>query len=110
MSRLQRLNDALFIELKPDTLTIEDESSRHHVPVGAETHFKVVAVSACFNNLNRIARHRLVNACLNDEFSTGMHALSLHLYTPDEWQQKTQTVPNSPACRDGKHRDENNTK
>lgn len=107
MSRLQRMNDALLNELKPVTLTIEDESKRHHVPEDAETHFKVVAVSARFVDLNRVARHRLVNACLKPEFSTGLHALSLHLYTPDEWQQQTRNVPNSPACRDGKHREDN---
>ena len=102
MSRLQRMNDALFNELKPDTLTIEDESSRHQVPVGAETHFKVIAVSTHFNNLSRIARHRLVNACLKDEFTTGLHALSLHLYTPVEWRQQSRDVPNSPACHHSK--------
>ena len=101
MSRLQRMNDALFSQLKPDTLSIDDESKQHHVPVGSETHFKVVAVSTCFIGLNRIARHRLVNTCLQDEFTTGLHALSLHLYTPDEWRQKTQGVPQSPACRGG---------
>ena len=102
MSRLQRMNDALFNELKPDTLTIEDESSRHNVPVGAETHFKVVAVSTRFNGLNRIARHRLVNASLHAEFTMGLHALSLHLYTPDEWRQQSRDVPASPVCRNGK--------
>ena len=101
MSRLQRMNDALFNELKPDTMTIEDESSRHNVPVGAETHFKVVAVSARFNDLSRVARHRLVNACLSAEFTTGLHALSLHLYTPDESRQSSRDVPSSPACRNG---------
>ena len=102
MSRLQRMNDALFTELKPDTLTIEDESSRHHVPVGSESHFKVTAVSSRFNDLNRIARHRLVNACLSAEFTKGLHALSLHLFTPDEWRWQSRDVPNSPACRNGK--------
>lgn len=101
MSRSQRMNDALFNELKPDTLTIEDESSRH-MHVGTETHFKIVTVSSRFNNLNRIARHRLVNSCLSGEFSTGLHALSLHLYTPDEWRLKSQDVPTSPVCRHGK--------
>ncbi len=106
MSRLQRMNDALSSAFNPDVLTIEDESSRHHVPAGAESHFKVIAVSARFDGENRVARHRLVNACLNAEFSTGLHALSLHLYTPDEWRRRLRDVPNSPACRDGKHRDE----
>jgi len=101
MSRKQRIHDALFAELKPDTLIIEDESHRHHVPEGAESHFKVVAVSALFDKLNRISRHRLVNTVIGAEFNSGLHALTLHLYTPDEWQN-TSNTPASPACRDGK--------
>ncbi len=105
MSRKQRIHDALSMELKPVSLTIENESNRHHVPAGSETHFKVIAVSNQFEHLNRVARHRLVNHLLQDEFSTGLHALSLHLYTPSEWQEKTKDVPNSPACRDGRRHD-----
>lgn len=102
MSRSQRINDALTNELKPDTLVIHDESSGHSVPAGAESHFKVTAVSTCFHDLNRVARHRLVTACLSDEFTTGLHALSLHLYTPEEWRRRSRDIPTSPACRNGK--------
>lgn len=101
MSRLQRMNDALSRELKPDTLTIENESSLHHVPAGSETHVKVIAVSSTFHALNRIARHRLVHTILVDEFNLGLHALTLHLYTPQEWEQQTNSVPTSPTCLDG---------
>lgn len=101
MSRSQRMHHALINALTPDLLTITDESFRHHVPKDAETHFKIVLVSLKFNGLTRVARHRLVNSYLSDEFSTGLHALSLHLYTPQEWQQKTHDIAPSPACLDG---------
>lgn len=99
MSRQQRIQDILSQQLTPTTLTILDESHRHQVPVGAETHFKITAVSTCFDGLNRVARHRVVNTLLADEFSNGLHALSLHLYTPKEWIQQQSLVPASPACR-----------
>lgn len=102
MSRLQRMNDALLGELKPDSLIIDDESHSHNVPAGSESHFKIIAVASRFNDLNRIARHRLINAIVSDEFKTGLHALSLFLYTPAEWLQKTNDVPASPKCRGGK--------
>ena len=104
MSRTQRIHDALSVQLKPETLFIDDESHRHHVPTGMETHFKVVAVSTQFENLSRVARHRMINSLLAPEFTTGLHALSLHLYTPIEWLQQPGGVPASPACRGGKHR------
>ncbi len=103
MSRKQRIYNALSGELKPDSLLIEDESHRHQVPPGAETHFKVIAVSTIFESLNRVARHRLINTILATEFMTGLHALSLHLYTPSEWLQKTTGVPASPVCHKAKN-------
>ena len=104
MSRKQRIHDALIAELKLDTLLIDDESHRHNVATGAESHFKIVAVSDTFENLNRVARHRLVNTLVAAEFNAGLHALSLHLYTPSEWcHRENQAAPASPACRNGKH-------
>ena len=100
MSRKERIEQKLK-ELSPSFLSVEDESRNHHVPEGAQTHFKVVAVSAQFRELNRVARHRLVNHLLSNEFELGLHALSLHLYTSEEWDSKNKSVLNSPACKDG---------
>jgi BolA protein len=103
MSRKKRIYNALSMKLTFDSLEIDDESHGHNVPTGAETHFKVVAVSTEFKNLNRVARHRLINTALADEFSAGLHALSLHLYTPDEWSKKITGVTTSPLCQHRKN-------
>lgn len=101
MSRSQRMHDALSNALTPDLITIENESHRHHVPKNSETHFKIVLVSKLFDGLTRIARHRLVNNKLNNEFEMGLHALSLHLYSPNEWEYHSKHVRSSPSCLDG---------
>lgn len=101
MSRKERIEEKLTTELSPGFLSVEDESRNHHVPEGAQTHFKVIAVSAKFMELNRVARHRLVNHLLGNEFELGLHALSLHLYTAEEWVHKNKSVLDSPACKDG---------
>jgi BolA protein len=101
MSRQERINQLLNQEFSPNFLEVVNESNRHHVPEGAETHFKVSVVTEKFAGLTKIARHRLVNNLLTEELKTGMHALSMHLYTPEEWQKSGGTLPNSPACRDG---------
>jgi BolA protein len=101
MSRKERIEHQLTTELSPTFLNVEDESRNHHVPEGAQTHFKVVAVSPKFAELNRVARHRLVNHLLRAEFDLGLHALSLHLYTAEEWTIKNKSVLDSPACKDG---------
>jgi BolA protein len=46
-------------------------------------------VSSEFNGKTQIARHRLVNSLLKDEFDAGLHALSLRLKTPEEWERDT---------------------
>jgi BolA protein len=102
MSRYQRIHDILSKELHPNPLMIEDESNRHNVPEGAESHFKVTAVSSQFNDLKRLERHRLMNNLLQHELTTGLHALSLHLYTPEEWLDHSTKVPSSPACQHSK--------
>lgn len=45
-------------------------------------------VSSAFSGKTQIARHRLVNALLKDEFDAGLHALSLRLKTPEEWARE----------------------
>lgn len=101
MSRRERIDQLIKNELNPSFLDVDDESSQHHVPEGAETHFKLSVVSEKFNNLNPLSRHRLINKLLADELNSGLHALSLHLFTPEEWQSRNQTTANSPACLDG---------
>ena len=55
----------------------------------AETHFRVEVVSAEFQGLAPVKRHRLVYGLLKDEMQTpdrpvGIHALALKTRTPEE--------------------------
>ncbi|KGP62738.1 regulator of murein genes BolA [Legionella norrlandica] len=101
MSRKQRIEEKLISELSPVFLTVEDESINHHVPKDAETHFRIIAVSKCFNDLTRVNRHKLVNRLMKEEFNLGLHALSMHLYTSEEWCTQQSSLLKSPVCRDG---------
>lgn len=101
MSRKSRIEQQLTQELPLDFLQVENESGNHHVPEGSETHFKIIAVSAKFEQKSRIDRHKLLYNLLANELAAGLHALSLHLYTPEEWAAREQTTQQSPKCRDG---------
>jgi BolA protein len=103
MPRQQHLIDILTQHCSPELLDVENESHQHHVPHGSETHFRVLLVSGMFQSLSRLARHRQINHLLTHEFANGLHALSLFLYTPEEWANKKQTPPPSPACKGGHH-------
>ena len=77
---------------------IINESSMHNVPPNSETHFKVVLVADEFQDLKLIERHRKLNELLKDELENGIHALSLHLFTQDEWSAKDEQTKDSPLC------------
>ncbi len=108
MLRSKRIHHILSQEFMPLELRIADESDVHQVPLGAESHFKVIIVSDKFHKLTLIARHRAVNSVLRSEFDNGLHALSMFLYTPEEWFE--QTIPDSPACRNKRHINPNTLK
>ena len=105
MNRAQRIEEALTQAFDLAHLEVLDESGNHSVPDGAESHFKVVTVSAGFADVSRIERHRRINAALAEEFAGGMHALAIHAYTADEWQARFGEAPLSPPCAGGSKAD-----
>jgi BolA protein len=88
-------------QLQPLHLQVENESHRHNVPPGSESHFKVVVVSDAFEGRTLVARHRMINEILADELQNRIHALALHTYTRQDWQDKNGTAPMSPPCLGG---------
>jgi stress-induced morphogen len=102
--RAASIHDRLVSALAPVALEVHDESHMHSVPKGAQTHFKVVVVSDVFENASLVVRHRRVNAALADELKTGLHALSIHAFTPTEWAARGGDVPSSPPCLGGSKR------
>ena len=101
MNRKQRIEEKLKGSLSPIVhLDIVDESYMHAVPAGSESHFKVLAVSEAFENVPVIDRHRQLNQLLADELQSGLHALTLHTWTPEEWHAKG-GAPESPPCMGG---------
>ena len=80
---------------------VVNESYKHNVPAGAETHFKVTIVSETFIGKSLIDRHRAVNNCLSDELKEGgVHALSIQAKTPDQWQSNP-VIHTTPNCLGG---------
>jgi len=87
--------------MSPVVLKVIDESSNHHVPVGSESHFKVIIVSDQFEKISLINRHRKINELMQSEFDKGMHALSINAYTIEQWGEKQGKLQSSPECLDG---------
>ena len=87
--------------LSPLVVDVINESHQHNVPANSETHFKLIVVSADFEEQSLVKRHQFIYELLNDELASGVHALALHLYTPNEWQLRNQSVAASPQCLGG---------
>lgn len=83
-----------------------NESSQHNVPAGSESHFKLILVSDDFMGMTLLARHRRINALLADQLRDRIHALSIHAYTPAEWQEQQGEAPSSPPCAGGSNNPE----
>ena len=81
-------------------LDVVNESHGHSVPKNSETHFKITLVSDAFTGVSAVKRHQQIYGLLSDELANGVHALALHLYTPEEWATK-QGAPESPKCMGG---------
>ena len=99
MSALSEIERKLNEALAPTHLRVENESGRHNVPPGSETHFKVVVVSDAFSGQSLVARHRQVYGLLEGEIKGGVHALSIQAHTPDEWRRSSERT--SPNCAGG---------
>jgi BolA protein len=83
---IERMTQRLQI-LAPQLLQIEDESALHAGHEGAKSgggHYRMRLVSARFQGLSRVARHRLVYDALDLLMRREIHALAMTLQSPDE--------------------------
>lgn len=88
MTIAETIRTKLEAAFAPAKLDVRDESEMHRGHAGhregGETHFRVAIVSAAFDGLTRVERHRRVHAVLDAELKDRVHALALTLLTPDE--------------------------
>jgi stress-induced morphogen len=103
MSRADQLQSSLTAGFAPSHLEIVNESFKHSVKPGSETHFKVVIVSSAFEGLGPLQRHRRVNEVVAESFRAGLHALSIHAKTPAEWGDSPVAMA-TPDCLGGSKR------
>ena len=76
-------------DFSPTELKLVNESHKHAGHAGddgsGQTHFKLIVVSSAFEGLNRVSRQRLINESLKGAFEQGLHALSMRLFSPEEY-------------------------
>ena len=80
----ESITNKLTAALQPEHLELVNESHMHAGPA-TDSHFNLVLVSQHFAELNKVRRHQAVYRILAEEMATQVHALALHLYSPEEW-------------------------
>ena len=71
----------------PETLGVEDESYLHEGHAGARDgrgHFRVLIISAAFEEKTMVERHRMIYRALDDMMRLDIHALAIDAWSPDE--------------------------
>ncbi|WP_028469294.1 BolA family protein [Neptunomonas japonica] len=94
------VEEKLRTDISVSELQIVNESHMHSGPA-ADSHFKLVLVSDDFAGKRLVQRHQMIYKILAQELQTPIHALSMHLYTQDEWTKKNGEVMASPTCKGG---------
>lgn len=100
MNVQKEIEDALQ-SLDPLYLEVLNESDQHAGPPNRETHFRVVIASAQFDGVNRIKRHRMVQAPLKSLFARGLHALAIETQSSEEFAASQGPTVVSPPCQGG---------
>ena len=87
MNRVERIQALLQSALTPAECVVDDESHLHAGHAGAASgggHYRLRLVSAHFEGLNKVVRHRLVYDALHEMMPQEIHALAMTLHTPGE--------------------------
>lgn len=85
-TRVEQLRERLVTQLAPCEVRIRDDSAAHagHAEAGDGSHLAVRVISARFQGLKPLERHRLVYAAAADLLAGPLHALQIRTETPEE--------------------------
>ena len=92
------LEEKIQSALQPELLRVFNESPKHSVPEGSESHFSVLIVSEKFTGLPLIKRHQMVHKLVGSEIKEKIHAFSQTTLTPEEYTERGGQLPASPPC------------
>lgn len=96
MSITETIIEKIKKKFLPEYIELQDESYKHSGN-RRESHFKLILVSENFKGLTILQRHRIVHDILKEELKGPVHALSLSLYSQEEWATETSPL-STPDC------------
>lgn len=109
-SRKDRMEKTLIEKFNPIKLEIINDSNKHSVREGSETHFRVYIVSENFKNKTKVHTHQEIYKLFTNEMGekhlNKLHSISIYSYTPEEYEKNQTSLENKipPVCA-SKHKD-----
>jgi len=77
----QYLTEKLTEAFSPENLEVINESHLHAGHAGdngtGESHFRIKIAARAFNDMNRVQRHRAINAIVQPKIDEGLHACAI---------------------------------
>ena len=90
VKRKLKIENFITDYFKPYFFSVLDVSAQHrghqNFRENVESHFEIIIVSEKFYNRNKIDRHRMVNKCLKEEYSSDLHSVIIRTHTIDEYE------------------------
>ena len=91
MNRKFKIEKILVDNFEPYFFLVKDVSEEHrghqNFRENVESHFEIIIVSQKFENLNNVARHRMINKSLKEEFLSDLHSVTMKTFTIDEYEK-----------------------
>ena len=91
MNRKIKIEKILKDNFDPYFFLVKDVSEEHrghgNFKENVESHFEIIIVSEKFENLNNVARHRIINNFLKEEYLSDLHSVTIKTYTIGEYNK-----------------------
>ena len=91
MNRKIKIEKMINDRFQPYFFSVNDVSEQHRghqsFKENVESHFEVIVVSSKFDNKSKILRHRMINECLQEDFQSDLHSVSIKAFTIEEYKK-----------------------
>ena len=99
-----QLTEKLLAGLKPERMSLVNDSNHHAGPRDAESHWNLIVVAIAFEGKPLVQRHRLVYDAVGQPLMQQIHAFTMKTLTPAEWDAAGGEVTNPASPCSGKHK------
>ena len=91
MIRKKNIETRISKIFQPYFFSVNDVSEQHRghqsFKENVESHFEVIVVSSKFDNKSKILRHKMINECLQEDFQSDLHSISIKAFTIEEYKK-----------------------